>query len=567
MQKGISMVSLIITIITIILLAAIVIFSGLETPANASLAKFISDFNEYSTIIRNDYIARYHDYSMHDLTRTEAQIYYEIASGREDLDMNTVPVSNMTVSEVENQYGKIFPYTLSGKECYEIIHDTNINGITKEKEFYTATERHYVTDNGVAFVLPGYPEYGNGDAKKWWINEKQYYTGEPVLTPTFSGDDNAVKELYIKDIKITSDPAGLEEAENNIYPDTKLYINFSATEGDKPATVSPQLPFEITRNGIYDFTITGSKGQTKNIEVTVKNYRQKSLADILKPGDYVAYSPVSAQYTLNATDVGSDNTQEVSTETANWRVIYSNPETEEVLLTTDKSVNSNITLGGILGYKMGFYKLDDTAKALYSNKSLGISARSMTVDDINKICNYEPNTTNAVRYAYYLSDDSNNVAGSTTLNNKTYQKAYVTKSGDEDARFFESDHGGKEGTELWFTYKTPTTNLAVYATQTYYSYNPQSKNSILGNILGSSYSWLASKSVTLNASGESLGLRKISNTELTAETLYTSTNVTNFVSCGLRPVISLDSSKLWIDDSNLRINGSSVDAAYILLKK
>lgn len=148
------MVSLIITIIVVILLASIVIFSGLETPANASLAKFKSEFADYSLAIQNDYIDRYHQNTIEENTRTKAQVYYAIASGRNDIEMNTATESSMSVSELEEQYGRIFPEDLNGTECYHITHDYNIKDIKRDKYFYVETEKHYVTDEGVAFVLP-----------------------------------------------------------------------------------------------------------------------------------------------------------------------------------------------------------------------------------------------------------------------------------------------------------------------------------------------------------------------------------------------------------------------------
>ena len=52
------MISLIITIIVIIILAAIVIFTGLNTPDRANFAKFVSEFSDFRTAVQQDYFAK-----------------------------------------------------------------------------------------------------------------------------------------------------------------------------------------------------------------------------------------------------------------------------------------------------------------------------------------------------------------------------------------------------------------------------------------------------------------------------------------------------------------------------
>ena len=645
------MISLIITIIVIILLVSIAIFSGMETPQNASLAKFISEFSDYSLAVSNDYIERYRNNFTQNLTRTKAQVYYEIASGRDDIEMNTPTVSSMLVTDLKEAYGKIMPDDLKGVECYEVTHDYNIKDIKNDKIFYTENEKHYITDEGIAFVLPGYPEYAGNEVEKWWINEKQYYTGEPwipedsgdVILPEESGEGLTVKDikittdsegtteagdgiventklyiqmkayegekeatitpavpfevtkngiyeftitgsngqtlkqnvnvnnyqtnLVVKDIKITSDKEGNEEVGNGVVATTKLYIQMKAYEGEKEATITPAVPFEIMQNGTYEFTITGSQGQTLIQSVNVTNYKETSLADILKPGNYVAYNPTKNEYTLDDSNKDeytsffekflewlfgfqSDDTLKTDS-SATWRVIYSNSETGEVLLTTDDPVNRNTTLYGLDGYFNGVKILDNMCSSLYSNSELGLTARSMTIEDVNKICGYsaEDFADDTESYAYCLRNNQGRGPGgnqgggyggnqdsTTSYNGKTYKKSYVSKY----SEFYVSDGGGeiKTSGDGGYTYRVPTSDSPVYVTETYYTYNLETQDKAVREILGSGSCWLASQCTYLTEDAECLCLRTITsdwrNYKVTAQILYDSESRSNFRFCWIK---------------------------------
>ena len=63
-SKGISLISLIITIIVIIILAAIVIFSGMGTPEKAQLSVVISDIDNVQTAVDQAYYGLYAEKSV-----------------------------------------------------------------------------------------------------------------------------------------------------------------------------------------------------------------------------------------------------------------------------------------------------------------------------------------------------------------------------------------------------------------------------------------------------------------------------------------------------------------------
>ena len=171
---GVSLISLIITMIVIIILAAIFIYSGLNTPDNANFAKFTSEFSDFDMAIENDYLHRKGEYAVAEKDKSKAQIYYEIASGR-TLEQNESPVAAGKVSELPSAVA----IKLKGKEYYKITSDATIRNWTTTKTYFEASETHYITDEGETFLLPGYMIQENGETK-WWINESIYYTGTPV---------------------------------------------------------------------------------------------------------------------------------------------------------------------------------------------------------------------------------------------------------------------------------------------------------------------------------------------------------------------------------------------------
>ena len=289
------------------------------------------------------------------------------------------------------------------------------------------------------------------------------------------------------------------------------------------------------------------------------------LADLLEVGDYVEYIPDTAEYTTDTNNTGYTSAQTLNTETKDWRVLYVNSETGEVLLTTNGIVNDGTYLQGTKGYFRGPTELNNICKALYSNSSLGITARSMTVEDLNKACNYTP--SEPTRYAYYPRGTTFE-EGETTIeyNGKTYTKTAHYSS---TAKFYTSDGGGVEKTDGdGFTYRIPEANNPVYVTLTYYYYTPSSKNSTVGSILGSSYGWLASPCIYHNSTFAVFSVRRVrsSSSGVSAGSLYESRGSTNSSSCGVRPLVSLGS-MLQIDSSDTARDGSTSAKAWKIIKK
>ena len=112
--------------------------------------------------------------------------------------------------------------------------------------------------------------------------------------------------------------------------------------------------------------------------------------DILKVGDYVNYKPDTAQdYILDDAysgyTVDESDTQTIKQENLKWRVLSINAD-GTVDLISSSPTSTSIYFQGSTGYNNGVYLLNDITAKLYSNSSLGVTARSLTIEDIEEEC-------------------------------------------------------------------------------------------------------------------------------------------------------------------------------------
>ena len=100
-NQGISLISLIITIIVIIILGAVVIFSGMGTPEKAQLSAIISDMDNVQTAVDQAYYGFYTEKSVAGEVWPKSQFYEAVATGetsRENLKgVGIVPISDSSM--------------------------------------------------------------------------------------------------------------------------------------------------------------------------------------------------------------------------------------------------------------------------------------------------------------------------------------------------------------------------------------------------------------------------------------------------------------------------------------
>ena len=108
-------------------------------------------------------------------------------------------------------------------------------------------------------------------------------TGGETQTPTITVTGTKVIA--------SSDGTGLTLGEVSTYLGNTLYINFEHSVTGGTTSVSPSLPYAVTKNGTYTFTVTGTvngKSYTKNVSATVNQF--KDVYEYMQTNTKVTYS-------------------------------------------------------------------------------------------------------------------------------------------------------------------------------------------------------------------------------------------------------------------------------------
>lgn len=353
-----------------------------------------------------------------------------------------------------------------------------------------------------------------------------------------TGETQAVNHLY--------DMGG------NVYEwTTERYSNSEATK--------------VSRGGFYGFLSTDEpvigRFSSSNTRDQAVGFRvalflgavdsAPKYMDDLQVGDYVAYTPGSetkSSYPLKASESGYNRDQTISkVDNLSWRVLSINDDGTVDLISSSLASTNTFYFRGALGYNNGVYLLNDIADELYSNDSLGVTARSLTIEDIEKGM-----TEEGLNYVHSYSEGA--VPWGKT---KTYTGSYSYYP-----NLYAQENGSGINTTITKTdgigqsdsyYTSPTTETYSQAstegltvTQTYYRRSMSSsyyKNSTFYSLIHgvSGDQWLASRYVSTNSTSAIFGLRYVYSRSLNGYFLFGSDNYTLSNDGSLRPVVSLKS--------------------------
>lgn len=272
----------------------------------------------------------------------------------------------------------------------------------------------------------------------------------------------------------------------------------------------------------------------------------KVTKDVLKIGDYVEYTPDTANaYSLTTNVTGYKNNQTIQQEALKWQILNINEDGTVDLISATQSTAS-VGLGSSLGYNNGVYLLNDICKKLYSNSSLGVTARSLNADDVESYM-----TEEGLEYARSSYDLEQRVAWGKTYTPVygRYPKLYARENGSGIG----TTNVKKDGIERSDSYYTqPTTettseagNNRLTVTQTNYESQMSSSNyksEELFNLIhcGEGY-WLASRCVGTYVYDVWFALRGVFDKILTGVSLIRSEAVYEHgrYANGIRPVVKL----------------------------
>ena len=108
--------------------------------------------------------------------------------------------------------------------------------------------------------------------------------------------------------------------------------------------------------------------------------------DDLQIGDYVNYTyDTVSDYSVESKYSGYTSDQTIAQTTGlKWRILNVDKENKTVDIISENPTNSKVYFKGVLGYNNGPYLMNEICKAQYSNKILGVEARSIDLLDMEK---------------------------------------------------------------------------------------------------------------------------------------------------------------------------------------
>ena len=479
---------------------------------------------------------------------------------------------------------------LAGVSINTVVGDDGI--IQKAKEQAEATRRASAEEEMNRLVLE-YQLASKDETLESFLQEKVTEGRIDGVTDNGDGTITITKKVEGKDYTITvkkpaaptpsvkvgairvvsdSTGAGSSLGEASTRKGTTLYIMIESTISGGTTTVSPEVPYAVTENGTYKFTVTGTvngKTYTKNVTATVNQYKNEINLDEIQIGDYVNYTydidSASSSYTLESKYSGYSSNQTIAQTTGlTWKVLNVDKENDTVDIISTNPTSSTVYFKGILGYNNGPYFMNEICKAQYSNKTLGVEARNINLLDMEKHLTptgiksrneYNKGDSTYAKYGTTKTYTSNTKYPSLYANQKgagpnvsTISQPDITKGNDP---YEESKPIVQKNTTEPTNDSTYGTGSPLTVTQTYYNISINDTNygtasSILAN---STYFWVAARYVGTSSSTAIFGLR-FARTDTYGGYMFFSGGDTDGINYALRPIVSLPSRLLTGEPTN-----------------
>ena len=470
---------------------------------------------------------------------------------------------------------------LAGVSINTVLGDDGI--IKKAKEAAETTKRASAEEEMNRLVLE-YQLAKNDETLESFLQEKVTEGRIDGVTDNGDGTITITKKVEGKDytitvkkpvaptpsvkvgaIRVVSDNtgAGSSLGEASTRKGTTLYIMIESSISGGTTTVSPEVPYAVTENGTYKFTVTGTvngTAYTKEVSVTVNQFKKSILEDI-KIGDSVNYTYDDADnYVLASSYSGCDSSQTIAQDaTLTWKVMNIDKENDTIEIISTNPTDSTVSFSGILGYNNGPYLMNEICKAQYSNETLGLYARNINLLDMEKhltetgisIRNAYIDSRNPVQYGntqtymsksyrYYPKLYANQIGAG--INTTSVAKPDITK-GNDPYKLSEPISTTEPTTDSSYG---QATSSGLTVTETFYSMDINDTNyGKVGNVLANNMSfWMAARYITTDKTCAIWGLHYVS-TFINGNSLFVSNNrPIGSGSLSLRPIVSVQSRSL-----------------------
>ena len=483
---------------------------------------------------------------------------------------------------------------LAGVSINTVLGDDGI--IQKAKEAAEATKRASAEEEMNRLVFE-YQLAKNDETLESFLQEKvtegridgvtDNGDGTITITKKVDGKDYTITvkkpvaptpSVKVGAIRVVSDStgAGSSLGEASTRKGTTLYIMIESTISGGTTTVSPQVPYAVTENGTYKFTVTGTvngTADTKEVSVEVNQFKMEINLDDVQIGDSVnnTYGTASS-YSLASTYSGYSSNQTIAQTTGlTWKVLNVDKENDTVDIISTNPTSSTVYFKNILGYNNGPYLMNEICKAQYSNKTLGVEARSinlldmekhLTADGIKARNAYQYNSstakygttktyTSSTKYPSLYANQKGAGPNITAANASTISQPNISKDNFIPDPYEESKPIVPKDTTEPTTSSTYGTGSPLTVTQTAYMIAIDNTNygTAYSILASSTWFWVAARHVHADSSHAFFGLR-VARTGTGGSTMFYSDGGANDSSLALRPVVSLPYSLLTGEQTN-----------------
>ena len=333
---------------------------------------------------------------------------------------------------------------------------------------------------------------------------------------------------------------------------------------------------EVTYKG-YTFKVNKDSGEITEVSKGEGSDSPTTPTIIPKVGEIVDYKPNTPNtgYDLSTAKSGYGSAQTIDDkyDPKVWKIMEVDENGNVTkLFGVPSSSQSSVYFRGSTGYNNGVYLLNDICKSRYGNASLGATARSLNIEDIESRMNSNGIAARNANKGYNNNSIQYGTTKTFTGSDAQYPAIYAQEkysgvdvsdvtagtqviAGEVNATAqARMNPNGKSGSDDIYTTLPETSETTgpskttLTCTQTYYNMSSPSSyfddSNFYNMIFGTgTYFWLASRYVNCNSSSSfvDFGLRLVYSSNLDGYYLFYSSGNSDYNNYRLGPVVSLGS--------------------------
>ena len=311
------------------------------------------------------------------------------------------------------------------------------------------------------------------------------------------------------------------------------------------------LPATVVVDG--NNVIIREDGSVVVSEWTQTGYEITNGEITVKVGDYVLnYDEGTESTQIETTESGHTEQQTLTTENLGWKILGIG-ENGGLELISDNPTTATVTLSGETGYLNAEEVLNTACNELYGKGEYAERARSLNVEDVNKLADYDPKTYSGYGdlYKYRFSTEVGYMQYSKSTNKGQTWNDWlsITNTAYQTFRI--------PGSTDIISAENPIESEEIESTYYFYSIPSQIADTDIANMItnGTGDSnitqWLASSSILCNTNIANFYVQSVNTGDVYSQNLYNSSGTSHSYSKVVRPVVSLK--------SNIQLEGNSED--------